>query len=180
MCQTILGSPSFFFLLLQIDLDIANQTQAAGCQACGSTLHCGHYARKPKGIDKSNLYWHEYQRRLSFCCSNTECRKRHTPASVRFFERRHYLSFVFTLASSLAQGLNVSIEERLCANGIPRQTLHRWVRWWRESFVAKPVWQGLKAYFLNVRVIPQEALESYPFDCISDCLVAWLRHLCSV
>lgn len=178
MCQSIIGSPSFFFLLLKIDLDLANQAKAAGCHACGSTLHWGSYARKPKGIDRSNPHWGEYQRRFSFCCSNTECRKRHTPVSVRFFGGRHYLAFVFTLGSALAQGLNASTEERLCAKGIPRQTLHRWVRWWRDMFVTKPIWQRLKSYFLTAEVIPRDTLEAIKCDTVSDRLVSWLRHLC--
>ena len=179
MCHTVLDSPSFFQLLFNIDRDLARLLQAGGCRECGSALHYSNFPRKPKGISRTDPRWNDYQRRLSFCCSNRECRKRHTPLSVRFFARRHYLAFVVTLAAALMQGLQASAEQRLCAAGIPKQTLHRWMQWWRDTFVTTPAWQQLKAYFVGKQVVPKEPLESIAGSSLGDRLVAWLKQLCA-
>ena len=68
--------------------------------ACGGVLHSARYPRKPRGgppelrqTDNS---------RLSFCCA--QCRRRHTPRSVRYLGRRVYLATVVVFASRNAHG----------------------------------------------------------------------------
>ena len=46
-------------------------------------LHQAHYERKPRDAP---LIWMEEKSRFSFCCGH--CRRRCTPASVRFLGRR--------------------------------------------------------------------------------------------
>lgn len=48
MCHALLHDPRFFTLLLQIDHELAAQTQAQGC-ICSGPLHQANYPRKPRG-----------------------------------------------------------------------------------------------------------------------------------
>jgi hypothetical protein len=68
--------------LSSIDADLAARARAKGCAHCGGTLHSAAYAGKPCGLpDSIELA----DRRHSFCCQT--CRRRTTPASVRFLGR---------------------------------------------------------------------------------------------
>ena len=92
VCHAFLTDANFYELLFQIDESIAAEVRARGC-SCGGQLHRALYPRKPRGIrcalDES------YQSRLSFCCAQDGCRRRHTPASVRFLGRKVYLGRIF-------------------------------------------------------------------------------------
>ncbi len=77
--------------LYQEDVAEAERVKAAGCPHCGGVLHCGNYQRKPRGIVGEALRLLGLDWRISFCCSNEECRKRSTPKSVRFLGRKVYL-----------------------------------------------------------------------------------------
>ena len=46
MCQL---DTNFYAFLVCIDEDLAAQTQARGCQRCGSPLHKNRYERRPRG-----------------------------------------------------------------------------------------------------------------------------------
>ena len=87
VCHTLLQSPRFFQLLLQIDTDLATQMHATPC-ACGGVLHRANYPRKPKACPEEVLA--DFRSRWSFCCNL--CRKRSTPMSVRFLGRRVYVA----------------------------------------------------------------------------------------
>jgi hypothetical protein len=93
VCQALLHDPRFFTFLLQIDHELAAQTQAKGC-SCSGALHRADYPRKPRGCPPAVRG--SVQRRLSFCCQR--CRKRTTSPSVRFFGRHVYLSLVVVLS----------------------------------------------------------------------------------
>jgi len=97
VCHILLQDPRFFRLLLRIDVDLAAQTRAGGCQ-CGGVLHRSDYPRKPRAC--LNEVRGDYQSRFSFCCS--QCRKRSTSMSVRFFGRRVYLGLAVVLLLSTA------------------------------------------------------------------------------
>ena len=78
-----------------------------------------------------------YQSRLSFCCAQDGCRRRSTPASVRFLGRKVYLGVIVVLLTALHHGLTEARRRRLIEElDVPLQTLWRWQRWWREQFVA--------------------------------------------
>jgi hypothetical protein len=87
----------------------------------------------------------DYRERLSFCCDT--CRKRTTPASVRFFGRRWYPAPVFMLICLLSLGIN---ERRLAQMKrhydvtVSESTWKRWRRWWREAFVMTDFWREEK------------------------------------
>jgi hypothetical protein len=95
-------------------------------------LHAANYPRQPRGVPEG--LGAEFARRHSFCCGAEDCRKRLTPRSVRFLDRRVYVSVVVVLAAALAQGLTGRRIRTLCVElDVDRRTLLRWQEWWRET-----------------------------------------------
>lgn len=143
-CQTVLTGNKVYQLLDEIDADFARREREQGCRWCSGKLHSARYERKPRGGPKRN----EVVYRWSFCCEKEGCRKRHTPASVRFLGRKVYESVVVVLISALSHGLNPGAVEILrSALGIDRRTLLRWRQWWRETFVQSRFWKAARARF---------------------------------
>jgi hypothetical protein len=137
---------SFYQLLTQIDESIAEEVRVRGCD-CGGVLHSARYPRKPRGI-RSALD-ERYEDRLSFCCAQDGCRRRHTPASVRFLGRKVYLGVIVVLLTALHHGLTEARRRRLIEElDVPAQTLWRWRRWWRERFVQTRCWRALAGRFI--------------------------------
>jgi hypothetical protein len=85
---------------------------------------------------------------LSFCCAEEGCRKRVTPASVRFLGRRVYAGLVVVLLSAMVHGLTPDrlqcLREKI---GVDKRTLERWRKWWLESFPKSPFWKSARAFF---------------------------------
>jgi hypothetical protein len=155
VCHAFLTDTNFYQLLFRIDQSIAEGVRERGCE-CGGALHAAPYPRKPRGI-RSALD-ESHQRRLSFCCSQDECRRRHTPASVRFLGRKVYLGVIVVLITALNHGLTEPRRRLLIEElDVAPQTLWRWRRWWRERFVATRCWGALAAQF-----IPPLATDSLP------------------
>jgi len=155
VCHAFLTDANFYQLLFQIDESIAAEVRARGC-SCGGQLHRAPYPRKPRGIrcalDES------YQSRLSFCCAQDGCRRRHTPASVRFLGRKVYLGVIVVLLTALHHGLTEARRRQLIeALDVAPQTLWRWRRWWRERFVQTHCWRGLAG-----QLIPPIATDNLP------------------
>ena len=141
MCHAFLTDTKFYQLLTRIDESIAEEARARGCD-CGGVLHSARYRRKPRGL-RSALD-SSYESRLSFCCEQDGCRRRSTPASVRFLGRKVYLSVIVVLITALHHGLTEPASTPLIEElDVPAQTLWRWRRWWREQFVATPLLAGV-------------------------------------
>jgi hypothetical protein len=139
---------ALWLVLSKIDLELAAQARAKGC-GCGGTLHRAAYPRKARGVD-------EPSERESFCCGVQGCRKRTTPASVRFLGRRVYAGFIVVLLSALRHGLSAPRCERLREHlGVDRRTVERWRQWWMETFVASRAWRTQRGRFVPP---PQEAM----------------------
>jgi len=155
VCHAFLTNPNFYQLLLQIDESIAEEVRVRGCR-CGGRLHSARYPRKPRGL-RAALDEH-YERRLSFCCAQDGCRRRSTPASVRFLGRKVYLGVIVVLITALHHGLSERRRRRLIETlDVPAQTLWRWRSWWREQFVLTRCWRALAA-----QLIPPLANNSLP------------------
>ena len=135
MYQSLLADASFFSLLLRIDRDLAQQARAGGCPWCGGVLHRASYRRKPRGGPVR--LGREHAERFSFCCSVEGCRRRVTPASVRFLGRKVFFAAVVLLVPVLRDGPRPErlgrLEELFT---VDRRTLGRWRRWWRENQAA--------------------------------------------
>lgn len=145
MYQTLLGSSSFFALLLRLDEDTASEARQAGC-ACGGALHRACYPRKPRGGPLGLAP--EHRLRLSFCCSVEGCRRRVTPSSLRFLGRKVFFGVLVVLVPVLREGPTPQRLRRLSQlYGVSLRTLRRWQRWWREAFVTSRFWRAHQARF---------------------------------
>ena len=147
MCLKILEDSRLYVLLLKFDGDLAEVARSTGCP-CGGALHRASYDRKPRaGVVVTPP--EGYDRRHSFCCAEDGCRKRTTPASVRFLGRKIYLGAVVALVTALRHGANGRRAGELRrAIGASRRTLARWRTWWREIFTAMPFWRTARAQWV--------------------------------
>jgi hypothetical protein len=152
--------------------------RAARCWRCGGALHSASYDRKPRGGPAG--LGHEYAERFSFCCAVDGCRKRTTPASLRFLGRRVYLATVVTLISALMLGITPTRLARLSVvPGIYRRTLARWRAWWRSTFTDSPfapIAMAAVAPPIDIAGLPVSLLERFAGD-VREQLVALLRFL---
>lgn len=174
-CQHSLANPTLYQLLGKVDEDLAESCRQDGC-SCGGTLHSAKYRRKPRGGPKSD----EETWRHSFCCDLEGCRKRHTPASVRFLGRRVYWGLSVVLLSAMSHGLNPGAVRILRESlGVDRRTLERWRQWWREAFVQSRFWKAARARFsplLCEKALPWSLCESFGFEPL-DRLLALMKFL---
>jgi hypothetical protein len=146
VCHAFLNDSKFYQFLFRIDQDIAAEVQAGGC-SCGGVLHSACYPRKPRGI--RSVLDESYERRLSFCCAEDGCRRRHTPPSVRFLGRKVYLGFIVILITAMQHGLSQKRRRQLLeALDICPQTISRWRKWWREGFASSRCWQAERGNFI--------------------------------
>ncbi len=170
MCLKILEDSRLYVLLLKFDADLAETARASGC-SCGGALHSARYPRKPWGWMVAQP--EGYDRRDSFCCAEDGCRKRTTPASVRFLGRKVYLGAVVALVTALRHGANARRASELRqAIGASRRTLARWRTWWREIFTATPFWRAARAQW--VPAVPEIGLPASLLQRFVDG-EAWMR-----
>lgn len=143
MCLSVLQDPTFFQFLFCIDQEHAASVRVRGCAFCGGPLHQANYERKP-----GDSPWRAPadSTRFSLCC---HCRRRCTPASVRFLGRRVYRGAVVLLATALRSGLNLRRGQQLSQQlGIPVRTIQRWRQWWLTNFTKTEVWRDLRGRFM--------------------------------
>ena len=141
MSHKLFSGPNFsnaraWALLERIDKEEAAACRAEGCPHCGGVLHSATYPRKPHGLAPE---LRGGARRFSFCCAT--CRRRATPASVRFFGRRFRAAPVFVILGALVSGRRARLAAIARRWKIPVSTLKRWRRWWLEAFAATPMWR---------------------------------------
>jgi hypothetical protein len=117
----------------------------------------------------------EYSRRLSFTCGR--CDARSTSPSVRFADRRVYVSVVLMLRSPPGSASGKELRDEF---GIPARTLKRWRTWWQEGFPATAFWQSMRARFippLAIERLPQSLWERFDGDSMADRLLHALRFV---
>ena len=164
-CQDYLTDGNLMDFLERCDKDLAEECSRAGCVHCGSKLHRADFERKPRGgVQGEGVVW-----RFSFCCSREGCRKRHTPASVRFLGRKVYLGFVVILVSAMRHGLSAErVRELRERFSIDRRTLERWRKWWLENFAQSGFWKAARARFmppLCESALPLSLCEAFQIGC---------------
>jgi hypothetical protein len=155
MYHKLFRDASFWSFLFRIDEELAATTRKQGCP-CGGRLHSAKYRRKPRGgcEDLPECY----SSRLSFCCERDGCRKRATPASVRFLGRKVYLGAVVVLVAAMRQGPSPRrVRELSELFGADRRTIGRWRIFWREHFPQTSFWKVARSRF-----VPQLAISSLP------------------
>jgi hypothetical protein len=177
VCQRLLGDAMFHRALLELDGRIAADARAEGCLECAGPMHQANFGRKPRGGPTEEI--EGFATRYSFCCG--DCRRRRTPASVRFLGRRVYLGVAVSLASILLQGASPRRRRRVqAALGASARALKRWVRWWRTTFAASRFWQRVSG-----TVVPAIAADDLPRGLwqrvagagFLERLVSWLKLL---
>jgi hypothetical protein len=133
--------PRFFSFLLEIDRSIANEAHKKLCTYCGGKLDCGDFFRTGYGIPDNCK--DELRRRFSFCCRN--CRKRETPDSLRFMRGFGYAALIVVLLSAIQNGVTEERARTLTrALRVSRQTISRWIKWWRDDFATSPFWKAAR------------------------------------
>jgi hypothetical protein len=179
-CQKHLADQQLFQLLEKVDADFAEEALQEGCLFCGSKLHRADYDRKPRGGP-------QWDWRHSFCCAKEDCRRRRTPASVRFLGRKVYAGLVVVLLSTMLHGLNAERVRRIrellnTDDRIDRRTLERWRQWWLDTFVRCSFWKEARA-----RLIPPVCEKTLPNSLCArfkieqrDRLVALLKFLAPI
>ena len=139
--QNILADKRFYELLLGFDRQIADAAHEGRCQRCGAKLHCGAFARKPRGVPAG--LGPEHRERFSFCCAARECRKRETPGSLRFLGRKVFLGAMVVLITAMQSGLTPARARQLDGLvGVSRRTVVRWRDWWCSVFTKSPFWHA--------------------------------------
>jgi hypothetical protein len=164
MSHNFLLNSNFHFFLDSLDQDLAKQTQQKGCPECGHKLHYANYPRSPVGV--SAQFRNHYNERLSFCCDT--CRKRLTPASVKFFGRRWYPAPLFIFISALMRKIteySLTQVKRHFGIIVSESTWKRWQRWWRDSFIETLFWKQAKGIVPGVlginRPFPRALLDIF-------------------
>lgn len=165
--QSFLEDSRSYELLVRYDAELAAEARAAGCE-CGGVLHSARYARKPRG--GPDTLGPEVNLRFSFCCATEGCRRRVTPPSLRFLDRKVYFAVVVLLVPILQGGVTPArmrrLRERLQAS---ERTVRRWVRFWRETFFRSRTWQAARRFFarpVQPEAMPASLMEA--FSHISD------------
>lgn len=164
----------------KVDADLAEAERVNGCRHCPEgKLHRADYKRKPRGVPS----WPDEPRRISFCCDQEECRKRHTPPSVRFMGRRVYGGVVAVLIPAMRHGLKparvAQIREALDLK-IDGRTLERWRQWWLGLFVESSFWKEARARFmppLSQETLPLSLCLNFAVDERRDRLLELLKFL---
>ncbi len=178
MSHGLISDPSLHVLLLDIDRELAAAEHALGCERCRGRLHVSDYARQPRGGPGG--LGRQHDRRFSFCCAVEGCRRRRTPASVRFLGRHVFLGAVVVLLSALQHGVTPGRHERLSEHlDVSRRTLLRWRRWWLERFAKCSFWTAARGRFatpVEVARLPASLLERFSDD-EQQRLLAALRFL---
>ncbi len=161
--QSLLRDASFYSLLLRADEDLAAAARERGCVRCGGVLHSARFPRKPRGGPAELDPRHRH--RLSFCCSVEGCRKRVTPASLRFLGRKVFFSVWVLLLPVLREGptpVRLSRLEEVFA--VSRRTLLRWRRWWRETVPQSGFWQARRGDWaapVETAALPGSLLQAF-------------------
>lgn len=141
------SEPRFFEFLLKIDKSIAAEAHQRPCSHCGGQLDRGDFLRS--GFGMPNGVSDDLRRRFSFCCRDENCRKRLTPESLRFMRGMAYTTIVITLATAIHQGLSTRHRNLLRQKlSVSRQTIYRWIKWWRQCFVSSPFWRAARGRFI--------------------------------
>lgn len=139
--------PEFFSFLLEIDRSIAAEAHSGPCAFCGDRLNRADFLRTGYGLPSGS--GDDLRRRFSFCCRGDSCRKRVTPESVRFLRGVAYVGIVVVLMSAVAQGLSVArVRELTTTLKVSRQTVARWLVWWKERVVTSPFWCERRGRFM--------------------------------
>lgn len=158
----VLRDAAFFSLLLEVDREMVAACREKGCPHCdGGRLDRGDYARKPRGQPDVP---EEFCVRFSLCCSVDGCRRRLTPASVRFLARRIYVGVAVLLVAAAMQGPSPARVKRLSKSfGMAPRTARRWLAWWQTNFAKSALFKTLRGLLrrgVSAEELPRALVEA--------------------
>jgi hypothetical protein len=179
LLNSIILNPDFHLFLFYIDKDLAQSICDSNCPFCDKALHQANYPRSPNGMPADQREYYEI--RFSFCCS--ECRKRITPESIRFFGRRWHPApahlLICFLKLKVTNKLLNQVQKHLGIT-ISKSTWIRWKQWWQEQFSQTDFWKLSRAQLANQPVgndiIPRFLVRLFPQQ-FSDKLTSLLKFL---
>lgn len=178
MYLSILQDERVHTLLWEMDREAAAEAREGGCLLCRGVLHQARYPRKPRG-GPAGLPAEE-EKRESFCCAKEGCRKRRTPPSLRFLERKVYRGTVVVLVAAMRHGATPERMRKLReVVGVSARTVERWRKWWRTVFVASPIWRAMSGRLVPAveeQALPLSLLERFAGDA-QERLVSLLRFI---
>lgn len=165
--QSLLEDSRVFDVLRKCDAERAVEARARGCE-CGGVLHKADYPRKPRGGPATLSP--EMNVRFSFCCATEGCRRRVTPLSLLFLDRKVFFSVIVLLVPLLRDGLTPERMDKLREHfEVSERTVRRWIRFWRETFASSRTWQAARRLFATpvaINAMPGSLVEA--FSHISD------------
>ena len=178
MYQTLLTDSSLYTFLFQLDEDLAADCRKGGC-FCSGPLHSANYPRKPRGLPPG--LEDKYDSRFSFCCAREGCRRRSTPASFRFLDRKVFVVAVVVLVSALRHGATPKRAAMLRELvGASRRTVERWRQWWQNGFVRSPFWKAARGRLktpADKKTLPLSLLNAFSGEGEKAGLISLLRLL---
>jgi hypothetical protein len=159
----VLRDDAFFELLLEVDREALEAARKGGCPHCGGgRLDRGNFLRKPRGEPEGVP--EDFAVRFSLCCSVDGCRRRLTPASVRFLARRIYVGVAVLLVAAAMQGPSPARVKRLSKSfGMAPRTARRWLAWWQANFAESGLFKSLRGLLrraVNSEELPRALLEA--------------------
>jgi hypothetical protein len=114
------------------------------------------------------------------CCARHGCRRRETPASLRFLGPKVYLATTIILIALLQEGATATRIRRLKELvGVDRRTVVRWRRWWRVLATDNPFWRSARAAFMppvDEDRLPAALIERF-FGSAAERMLGLLRFL---
>jgi hypothetical protein len=180
VCHEFEYDAKFLRALGAADAEHAERVRRGGCPECGGALDRADYPRKPRG--ELGEAADSYERRSSFCCRVEGCRRRTTPASLRFLGRKVYVAVVVVVASALGRSRVLTGRGRpRRVEGVPARTVRRWLTWWQTVFALGAFWSEACGFFatpVDVGALPASLLERFGSD--ADALGRMLRFTAPV
>lgn len=170
--QSLLSDSSLVAELRRLDEEEGAKVKLAGCPCCGAVLDRAYYERRPRGL-RVELKFGD-RRRISYCCR--ACRKRTTPESVRFLDRKVYsfLSVMVCLLLRSGRAPQVTLERLRGMCGVSGVTVFRWKRWVGQ-FLESSTWRLLRA-----RLSPLFSVEYFPRSLVEHFMISENSALASV
>lgn len=160
MCHKILENSTFYDLLFEIDIKLAEITHKIPCSYCGGKLDRANYKRKPRGIPAE--FDHLFLEMFSFCCRNEYCRKRKKAPSVRFLNRFIYVAIFNIIFSEIFIRGKFSEVIHIKFNTVSKQTLYRWKDWWNNAFIISKCFINLKGLITSdLKLLPTSFIDYF-------------------
>jgi hypothetical protein len=146
MLSLLIHAVGVYVNLLCTDNERADSLWGTTCPYCGKgVLHCGDYRRTPRGHPPGFERYDGWNTRRSLCCS--VCRRRVTPASLRFLGRKVYLAPVVAACAAARREDADALAWLTQTYGLARHTIARWRAWWTRAFPCTRLWKALRGRF---------------------------------